>query len=245
MIRGTVFGCVVAVLAPAHLAVLADEEKDPQDELPKAVSEAVKKKFPKAKVVTSYDVYSRFMGETKTLHGVQIKDGESKADLTVTPEGEILHVRKVITTKDLPKGVKTALDEKYPKATIKLVRESTSGKGLKDLVYHVQLVTKENPNQWEDVLFDPKGKVLSTSVGSEEVEEEKKKATPDASPRVKLNIQAYRGRPLGSRGGQGPQGRPRRLSSAFGNRALPCKITGAGANYPVVALRTPPRREAG
>jgi hypothetical protein len=174
MIRGIAFACVVALLASAHPAILADEEKVPPDELPRAVSEAVKKKFPRAKVVSVYDVYSRFMGETKTLHGVQIKDGESKADLTVTPEGEILRVKKEITTKNLPRDVKTALDDKYPKATINKVAEITSGKGLKHLAYHVQLVNKGIRGE-VSIMFDPKGKVLGTSVGFEEEEEEKQK----------------------------------------------------------------------
>jgi hypothetical protein len=161
MIRGTVLACVVAVLASA---VLADEEKGPQDKLPKAVTEAVKKKFPKGKVVSVYPVYCRFDGVTKTLHGLKIKDGETTADVWVWPTGEIDRIAKEITTKDLPIDAKTVLDDKYPKATIKLVRESIEGKDLKELTYLVYLVTKEHKDQSVNILFDPKGKVLSVSV---------------------------------------------------------------------------------
>jgi hypothetical protein len=165
--RGWILGaCVWAVLAGA---LIADEEKVELDKLPKAVSEAVKKKFPKAKIVSA----SKEKEDKKTVYEVQIKDGDSKADVTVTPEGEIVTVEKEIALKDLPREVKTALDDKYPKATVKKVEEIHSGKDLKDLAYEVLLVTKEKKTV--EVKFDPKGKVLEVEEKKEEKGEKKDK----------------------------------------------------------------------
>ncbi len=152
MFRGIVILSVCALLSVPSLAVRADEEKVPLKDLPKAVADAVKKKFPKAKVVSA----SKEIEDKKTVYEVTIKDGAQNVQVTATPEGEITEVEKEIAAKDLPKEVTEALDEKYPKATIKKAEEVTKGK---ELSYEVLLVTKDKKTV--EVKFDPKGKVLA------------------------------------------------------------------------------------
>ena len=152
MIRWIATLAVGVLVCLASPAVRADEEKVELDKLPKAVAAAVKKEFPKAKVVSA----SKELVEKKTVFEVTIKDGKQNVQVTVTPEGEITEVEKEIAAKDLPKEVTAALDEKYPKAKIEKAEEVTRGK---ELGYEVLLVTKDKKTL--EVKFDPKGKVLN------------------------------------------------------------------------------------
>ena len=171
MFRGIVVLSVCALLSVPSLAVRADEEKVPLKDLPKAVADAVKKKFPKAKVVSA----SKEIEDEKTLYEVTLKDGEQNVQVTATPEGKIVEIEKEIAAKDLPKEVTEALDEKYPKATIKKVEEVIATG--KDLAYEVLLVTKDKKTV--EVKFDAKGKVLKVENKDDEKEEGKKKKGED------------------------------------------------------------------
>ena len=163
MFRGIV---VLSVCALLSLAVRADEEKVPLDKLPKAVMDAVKKEFPKAKLVSA----SKETVDKKTIYEVTVKDGEQNVQVSVTPEGEIAEVEKEIAAKDLPKAVTETLDEKYPAATIKKAEEVTKGK---ELSYEVLLVTKGKKNL--EIKFDPKGKVLNVEDKDEKKEKKESK----------------------------------------------------------------------
>jgi uncharacterized membrane protein YkoI len=157
MCRWIVGLCVSAVLILGSAARADDEEKVPLDKLPKPVVAAVKKKFPKARLVSA----SKEVENKKTLFEVQIKDGAQTVEVTVTPEGKIVEIEKEITAKALPAAVTKALNAKYPKATFKKVEEITEGGKL---FYEVLLVTAGK--QTIEVKMDSTGKVI---------EEEKKK----------------------------------------------------------------------
>ena len=81
-------GCVVFALVV--LGVRADEEKVPLDKVPKAVIDAVKKRFPKAKLVEA----AKETEGGKTEYEVTIKDGDTKIDVTLTPEGKITLIER-------------------------------------------------------------------------------------------------------------------------------------------------------
>jgi hypothetical protein len=151
----------------------ADEEKVPLDKLPKAVVETVKKRFPKAELVSA----SKEDENGKTEYEVQIKDGGTKLDVTVTPEGTLVSIEKEITAKNLPKAVTETLDAKYPKATFKVVEEITKVKDGKDqpVYYEVLLVTADKKTFEVELAAD--GKILATEekkAKTEEKKEEKK-----------------------------------------------------------------------
>ena len=162
MRQGILAVCVAVLLLPSWLAVRGDEEKVKLTDLPKAVADAVKKQFPKAKLVSA----SKELVEKKTVYEVTIKDGGRRVQVSLTPEGEVTEVEKEIAAEDLPKAVRTALDAKYPKAKITLAEEVRKGK---ELGYEVLLVTAEKKTF--EIKFDPEGKVLNV----EEKKEEKKK----------------------------------------------------------------------
>ena len=136
----------------------ADEEKIAIDKLPKAVVEAVKKRFPKAEFTGA----AKETDGDKVSYEVMLKDGDLKADLILTPDGKITVIEKQIVAKDLPKAVAATLAEKYPKATFKLVEEVikvTDGQEALDF-YEVLLVTGDKKEV--EVKLSADGKITGT-----------------------------------------------------------------------------------
>lgn len=126
--------------------------------MPKAVAEAVKKRFPKAELV---EAAKETTGD-KVEFEVSIKDGKSKIDLMLTPDGKIIVIEKQIATKDLPRAVTDALAAKYPKATFTTVEEVTKvteGKEALDF-YEVLLMTAEKKTF--EVKVTAEGKITGT-----------------------------------------------------------------------------------
>jgi hypothetical protein len=154
----------VALVAPA---ARADEESLPLDKLPKAVTDAVKKRFPKAELVEA----AKETEGDKVEFEVSIKDGETKIDVMLTPDGKITLIEKQVAAKALPKAVTDALEGKYPKATLTTVEEVikvADGKETLDF-YEVLLVTADKKTF--EVKLTAEGKITETE---EKKEKEKK-----------------------------------------------------------------------
>jgi hypothetical protein len=141
--------CLMFVLGIANGR--SDEEKVPLEKVPKEVMDAVKKKFPDAKIVGA----EKEVEGGKTYFEVAIKNKEQNIEVILTPEGKITAVEAEISAKDLPKDVTAALDKKYPKAVIKKVEEITKDDKVS---YEVMLATADKKTL--EVTFDPKGKIL-------------------------------------------------------------------------------------
>jgi hypothetical protein len=114
-------GVAVMGLLLAATGAWADEENIAIDKLPKAVTDAIKAKYPDAKLVGAE---KETQGD-KTFFEVVIKDKDRNIELLLTPEGKIVGVEQPIAAKDLPKAVAEAIEKKYPKGTIKSVEEAT------------------------------------------------------------------------------------------------------------------------
>ncbi len=143
--------------------VQGDEEKVALDELPKAVVEAVKAKFPKAKLVSA----EKETEEGKTVYEVAIKNQGQSIDVTLTPDGKIVEIEKQIAAKDLPKAVANALEAKFPKATYQMIEEVIKVKDAKEKLeyYEVLLVTAEKKRF--EVSVAPDGKITKTEAKSQ------------------------------------------------------------------------------
>ena len=148
----------VTLLALLVVGVRADEEKVPLDKLPRAVTAAVKAKFPKATLVSA----SKEQEDGKTVYEVAIKDGGYASDVSVSAEGKILSIEKEIPAKEVPKVVADAFASRYAKVTPKKIEEVTKGDKV---VFYEFLITGPDKKD-KEVLIDPRGKFL---------EEEKKK----------------------------------------------------------------------
>ena len=161
-----------AVVLVGALAWADEEEKVPLDKLPKPVVEAVKKRFPKAELVSA----SKEDENGKVVFEVQIKDGDSTADVTVTPEGALVAIEKAIKAADLPKPVTEALDKKYAKATFKTVEEVIKFKDGKEqpAYFEVLLVTADKKTIEVELAAD--GKIIA----EEEKKEKDEKGSDDS-----------------------------------------------------------------
>jgi uncharacterized membrane protein YkoI len=141
--------CSVVELVILVGTVRAEEQKVPLDKVPKAVLDAVKSKFPEAKLLGA-EIEKE---DGKTHYEIALKNKDQKIELLLTPEGQLVSMEKVIAAKDLPKAVTEALEAKYPKATYKVIEEVIEIKDGKEqpAVYEVLLVTSEK-NKVEVVL---------------------------------------------------------------------------------------------
>ncbi len=160
--------CLVA-FATVGLFVLvavarADEEKVPLDKVPKAVLDAVKAKFPDAKLVSA----EKETEDGKTVYEIAIKNKGQSIEVTLTPDGKIVEIEKQIEAKDMPKAVTEALAAKYPKATYKMIEEVIKVKDGKEKLeyYEVLLVTAEKKKL--EVSVTPDGKVTKEEDKSKE-----------------------------------------------------------------------------
>jgi hypothetical protein len=150
---------LAAVVALTTFRADDGEEKVPIDNLPKAVTEALKAKYPKWELVEAVKVTE----DSEVTYEVTIKNKKQELDVTLTPEGKIVQVEKEIEVKDVPKVVMNAVKKKYPKATIQGASEIS--KDDKVAEYELDLVTKDKKNLY--VTFDKEGKFIY----EEEVEE--------------------------------------------------------------------------
>lgn len=153
-------GRLAVVMTVVVVAGLVDagepgETKVPLDKVPKAVLDAVKAKFPKAKLVGA----AKEKGEEKDkfVYEITIKNEGHNTDVTVSPEGKILLVEKEIPAKDLPKVVAEGLETKYPKSKINLAEEIS--KDDKIIKYEMRITTADKKEL--EVTFDPMGKFLT------------------------------------------------------------------------------------
>ncbi|MBI3407480.1 MAG: PepSY-like domain-containing protein [Planctomycetes bacterium] len=148
---------MIAVLGVLWTSAAArpDEEKVALDKLPKAVADAVKKRFPKAEMTEA----AKETENDKTVFEVTVKDAGKTIDVTLTPEGTILGLEKEIAAKDLPKAVTESIDAKYPKASYKYAEEVIKVKdGQEKLEYYeVRLVTADC--KMLEVVVAPNGKI--------------------------------------------------------------------------------------
>ena len=149
---------VVAVSGIAFASdVIAEEKAVPLEKLPKAVIEAVKKMFPKAKILEATEEEE----DGKIKYEVTIKENNKKIDLSVEADGEIEGMEKEIDLKDLPKAVTAALEKKYPKAVHKsaeAVFEIEDGKEELEY-YEVQIKTADS--QEIEVMIKADGTIIT------------------------------------------------------------------------------------
>lgn len=164
----SILWCLTLVLASLATVALvqANEEKVPLDKLPKAVVDAVKKRFPAAELVSA----EKETDAGKTVYEVAIKNKEQSIEVTLTPEGTITEIETKIEAKGLPMAVTQALEKKYPKATYQIVEEIVKVKDGKDepAYYEVLLVTADKKKL--EVVLTAEGKITKVEDKSKEKE---------------------------------------------------------------------------
>jgi hypothetical protein len=105
-------------------AAIADDDYQPLalNQVPKAVRDAVMKKFPEAKPQEAH----QGTADNKPFIDVHILVKNQKVWVTCELDGSIRTIDREITLPEVPKAVATALQHKYPKAVVRLVNEITA-----------------------------------------------------------------------------------------------------------------------
>lgn len=143
-----VLGLIVG-LAPAR----ADEKEIPLKDVPKAVIDAIKAKFPGAKLKEA----AKEEEDGKTVYEVELVFNNDEYTVEASADGKILAVEKEIEVEDLPAAVTAALKAKYPGAKLDEAEEVTEGTTIS---YEV-IVKTADKKTWE-VKLDKTGKILKT-----------------------------------------------------------------------------------
>lgn len=150
-------GVLTVALATLVSGVRADEEKVALKDVPKAVLDAVKAKFPKAELTEA----AKETEDGKTTYEVALKNDGHKVEVGLTAEGTIQEIETEVAVKDLPKAVSAAVTAKYPDSTFKKAESITrfeAGKESKN--YEVVVATKTKKSV--EVTVSPEGKVVKT-----------------------------------------------------------------------------------
>ncbi len=160
--KGDMRAILCAVLAAAVGGTCglawADEQKVPLDKLPKAITAAVKKRFPRGEMTEA----SREDEDGKTVYEVTVKDGKQKIDVTLTPQGTITTLEKTIEPKTLPKAVRDALEARYPKAAYKIAEEVVRVKDGKETLDYYEALLETADKKRVEVEITADGKIKKT-----------------------------------------------------------------------------------
>jgi hypothetical protein len=150
--------CALLLLAPASRA----EEKDKLqlDKVPKKVMDALKAKFPKAKI---HKCTREETSGSAVVYHVEFKVGGRKGKAAITEYSALLNYEEEVAAKDLPAAVKKAVDKRYPKAKLKEIRKIAKIKDKKEIlvVYEITLTTADKKDV--EVKVDDDGEVLEDS----------------------------------------------------------------------------------
>lgn len=159
----------VAVAVLLSTSAGADEHKGKKidsDKLPKAVADALKAKFPNAKITECHEEKDG----AKVTYDVDFTVDNRKYEAEMTADGTITEWEKEIDAKNLPKAVADAITKKYPNATIKEAEEVYAPKGGKDELkgYEVDVTTADKKEM--ELMIAADGRILK----EDEAKKEKK-----------------------------------------------------------------------
>jgi hypothetical protein len=132
-------------------AIRADDEKVPLDKVPKAVMNAVKLKFPKAKIEEA----SKEVEGGKTIYEIGIEQDDHDITVSLKEDGTIVEIEKEIAEKDLPAAVTRTVKDKYPQGTFKRVEEVTVGQKVT-----FEVVVVQEGKKPREVVLDRSGKIV-------------------------------------------------------------------------------------
>jgi hypothetical protein len=167
------FGCAagcVAVLALA-LVVRADDEdeKVPLEKVPAKVKDALKAKYPKAKIVSA----SKGDHDGTKVYEFKLEQGDKTWEASFTLDGKFDSSEEVIKESELPKKVKEAFRKKYKDVKVETIEKETTGEGEKAKVVY-EIVFEKDKEKYE-AQYDPEGKHLGEKKIKPRKKEEEKK----------------------------------------------------------------------
>ena len=148
-------GLMVGLLAFAASA-RANDEKIPLKDLPKAVTNAIKARFPKAEMTAA----EKATEKGKTTYEVEFKDGDKTMEATLTAAGKFEAIETEVALADLPKAVTDAVTAKYPKGTTKSAEWVIDFDDDKETTYY-EVIVSTGAKKNRELHISQAGKILS------------------------------------------------------------------------------------
>jgi len=136
MKRHTLGTVLAAVVGLSGLWALAEEKEIPLDKVPPKVLEAVKAKYPKAKIEEAEAEEE----DGKTVYEFELEEeddkGEREWSATFSADGKFIESEEEVKLADVPKATLEALQKKYPLIKKPSVEKVTQGEGAAAKVFY-------------------------------------------------------------------------------------------------------------
>jgi hypothetical protein len=148
-------------------AVTNAEDDLKLEEIPLLVMEALKAKFPLAEI----HKWTREEEGDIVIYDIEFTQEGRKFEADIKEDGAIHNWEKEITEADLPEAVKSAVETKYDKSTIKEIMEITAVTEGKDALEGYEIILETVDKIEVELTVAPDGKILEDS--GEKKQEEK------------------------------------------------------------------------
>lgn len=148
---------IVSALLILTAVTFGDEEKVALDKVPKPILDAVKARFQDAELKGA----GKETEDGKLVYEVTIKHKGQNIDVTLTPEGDILLIEKEITARDLPRPVAKALEDKYPRASYKIVEEIIQVEKKEEKLKYYEVLLETADKKKLEVQVTAEGKIVN------------------------------------------------------------------------------------
>jgi uncharacterized membrane protein YkoI len=139
------------------------------DQVPKAVLDSAKAKFPGAR----HREAARETEEGKTVYEIAMTHEGHRMDVTFQEDGTLVLVETEVPEAELPAAVLKAAQDKYPGAKIKLAESVKKGPKVKKDVDYYELHLTTADKKSAELEVDSRGKILKSATRSQEEGEEK------------------------------------------------------------------------
>jgi uncharacterized membrane protein YkoI len=136
----------------------AQEAQIKLDQVPKAVMDAAKAKFPGANIKGA----SKETEGGKTVFELEMTHEGRNTDVTFQADGTLVLVETAIPENEVASAALKAVKDKYPGAKIDLVESVKKGPEMKKEVDYYEFHLTTSGKKSAEVEVDPKGKILKT-----------------------------------------------------------------------------------
>jgi uncharacterized membrane protein YkoI len=145
-------------------AVEAAGEKVAEKDIPKKVMDAVKARFPGAKITSA----EKEKSGGDVIYDIELTHKGRKYEMDIKEDGTVVEVEKEVLFQELPKRVAKALRAKFPKATIKVIMEVNLVKGKKEVPDHYEVTIETADKKTQEVIVSLDGKTIKGEEGKKE-----------------------------------------------------------------------------
>ena len=149
----TTWAAQATAAEPAQKAAPA-EIKLKAEELPKAVSECLKARFPGLQITSA----AKETENGNVVFDIELTQKGRKFESDIKEDGTILEVEKEVAEKDYPKALATSVEAKYPKGKVTIVMEVNTVKDKKETPDHLEVTVQTADKQEKELLFKLDGK---------------------------------------------------------------------------------------